>query len=77
MFLIVEREMDGKSRRHAMVPASGMVILPQNLSTGDGQVPGWSCILSMARGPYSNTIADQAPRIPDRDTSNLVNDTGF
>ena len=31
-----------------MVPAFGMVILPQNLSTGNGHVPGWSCILSVA-----------------------------
>ena len=30
-----------------MVPAFGMVILPQNLSTINGQVPGWSCILSV------------------------------
>ena len=29
-----------------MVPAFGMVISPQNLSTGNVQVPGWSCILS-------------------------------
>ena len=28
-------------------PAFGMVILPQNPSTGNGQVPGWSCILSV------------------------------
>ena len=27
--------------------AFGMFILPQNLSTGNGQVPGWSCILSV------------------------------
>ena len=31
-----------------MVPAFGMAILPQNISTGNGQVPGWSCILSVA-----------------------------
>ena len=31
-----------------MVPAFGMVILPQNLSTGNGQIPGCSCILSVA-----------------------------
>ena len=30
-----------------MIPALGMVILLQNLSTGNGQVPGWSCILSV------------------------------
>ena len=24
-----------------------MVILPQNLSIGNGRVPGWSCILSV------------------------------
>ena len=30
-----------------MVPAFGMVILPQNLSNGNGQVPGCSCILSV------------------------------
>ena len=39
--------MDGKSRRYAMIPAFGMVILPHNPNTGNGQVPGWSCILSM------------------------------
>ena len=37
----------GKSRRYAMVPAFGMVILSQNLSTGNGQTPGYSCILSV------------------------------
>ena len=31
-----------------MIPAFGMIILPQNLSTGNGQVPGCSCILSVA-----------------------------
>ena len=31
-----------------MVPAFGMVILPQNPSTRNVQVPGWSCILSVA-----------------------------
>ena len=31
-----------------MEPAFGMVILPQNLSTGNGKVPGCSCILSVA-----------------------------
>ena len=30
-----------------MVPAFDMVILPQNLSTGNGQIPGWNCILSV------------------------------
>ena len=30
-----------------MVPAFGMVILPQNLSTGNRQIPGCSCILSV------------------------------
>ena len=30
-----------------MIPALGMVILPQNPSTEDGHVPGWSCILSV------------------------------
>ena len=30
-----------------MVQAFGMVILSQNLSTGNGQIPGWSCILSV------------------------------
>ena len=34
--------MDGKFRRYAMIPVFGMVILPQNLSTGNGQHPGWS-----------------------------------
>ena len=33
---------DGKSRRYAMIPAFGMVLLPQNPSTGNGQVPGCS-----------------------------------
>ena len=37
----------GKSRRYAMVPAFGMDILPQTLSTGNGQVPGWSCVISV------------------------------
>ena len=31
-----------------MIPAFGMVILPQNLSTGDGKIPGCSCIRSVA-----------------------------
>ena len=31
-----------------MIPAFDMVILPQNLSTGNGHVPGCSCILSVA-----------------------------
>ena len=39
--------MDGKSRRYAMVTAFDMVILPQNLSTGNGKIPGCSCILSV------------------------------
>ena len=30
-----------------MVPAFGMVILTQNPSTGNGQIPGCSCILSV------------------------------
>ena len=30
-----------------MIPAFGMVILPQNPSTENGRVPGWSCILSV------------------------------
>ena len=42
---------DGKSRRYAMIPALGMVILPKNPSTENGHVPGWSCILSVD-GPY-------------------------
>ena len=33
-----------------MIPAFGMVILPQNSSTGNEQVPGWSCILSVVSG---------------------------
>ena len=33
---------DGKSRRYAMVPAFGMVTLPQDPSTGNGQLPGWA-----------------------------------
>ena len=40
--------MDAKSRRYGMVPAFSMVTLPQNLSTGNGKIPGWSCILSVA-----------------------------
>ena len=44
---------DGKSRRYAMIPAFGMVILPQNPSTGDGQIPGCSCILSVDRLVFS------------------------
>ena len=41
-----------------MIPAFGMVILPQNRSTGNGQVPGWSCILSedTAMAPPTNRI---------------------
>ena len=31
-----------------MILAFGMVIVPQNLSTENGQIPGWSCILSVA-----------------------------
>ena len=31
-----------------MIPAFGMVILPQNPSTCYGQIPGRSCILSVA-----------------------------
>ena len=30
-----------------MIPALGMVILPQNPITENGHVPGWSCILSV------------------------------
>ena len=30
-----------------MLPAFGMVILPQNPSTENGHVPGWSSILSV------------------------------
>ena len=39
--------MDGKYRRYVMLPAYGMVVLPKNPSTGNGQIPGWSCILSV------------------------------
>ena len=38
---------DGKPRRYAMVPAFGIVILPQNHNTENGQAPGQSCILSV------------------------------
>ena len=31
-----------------MIPTFGMVILPQNPSTENGQDPGWGCILSVA-----------------------------
>ena len=34
-----------------MIPAFGMVILPQNFSTGNGQIPGCSCILSVGTYP--------------------------
>ena len=34
-----------------MIPALGMVILSHNPITGNGQVPGWSCILSVDTGP--------------------------
>ena len=30
-----------------MIPTFGMVILPQNLSTGNAKIPGCSCILSV------------------------------
>ena len=33
-----------------MIPALGMVILPQNTSTENRHVPGWSCILSVGNG---------------------------
>ena len=39
-----------------MVSAFGMVILPQNLSTGNGQVPGWSCTLSVAMRFVADTF---------------------
>ena len=29
------------------LPAFGMIILPQNLSAGNGKIPGCSCILSV------------------------------
>ena len=39
-----------------MVPAFGMVILPQNLSTGKGKIPGCSCILTIkASNPGPDT----------------------
>ena len=37
----------------AMVPAYGMVFLPHNPSTDDGQIPGCSFILSMASNTYA------------------------
>ena len=36
-----------------MVPAFDMVIVPQNLSTENGQIPGWSGIISVAEPPNS------------------------
>ena len=41
---------DGNFRRYAMILAFGMVILPQNPSTENGHVPGWSYILSVVKG---------------------------
>ena len=41
---------DRKSRQYydiVMVPAFGMIILPQNRSTENGQAPGCSCIITM------------------------------
>ena len=36
-----------------MVPVFGMVILPQNHSTGNGQVPGCCCIRSLGTMVFS------------------------
>ena len=55
-----------------MVPAFGMVILPQNPITGNGQVPGWSCFLSVGtRGGGDRTaaalgVAQQCQPVPER-----------
>ena len=35
-----------------MIPAFGMVILPQNPSTGNRQISGWHCILSVVTCIY-------------------------
>ena len=45
-----------------MIPAFGMVMLPQNPSTGNGHVPGWSCILSV--GGWARTYADRGLHKP-------------
>ena len=36
----------GKYRRHVMVPAGAMVVLPQNPSTGNWHIPGCSLFLA-------------------------------
>ena len=41
-----------------MIPALGMVILPQNPSTENGQIPGCSCILSVVRFGSLFTLMD-------------------
>ena len=47
-----------------MIPAFGMVILPQNPSTGDGHVPGWSCILSVGMSVFARRVcAIMAPSL--------------
>ena len=41
-----------------MVPAFGIVVLPQNPSTGNGQIPGWSCILGVVTEYTSIYVTD-------------------
>ena len=48
-----------------MIPALGMVILPQNLSTGNGQIPGRSCILSVD-GTYCTAMLPLKHGVYDR-----------
>ena len=43
-----------------MIPALGMVILPQNPSTGDGQIPGCSCILSVGGSDVSVAVRSRS-----------------
>ena len=40
-----------------------MVILPQNLSSDNGQVPGWSCILGVATAPDSAGIVSEGGEV--------------
>ena len=57
--------MDVESQRYTMIPAFGMVILTQNLSTGNVQVPGCSFILSVGTRIVITSVlaAGQAPRL--------------
>ena len=47
-----------------MVPAFGRVILPQNLSTGNGKIPGCSCILSVVYSCTPSTTVYPPSRTP-------------